>query len=139
MSYEIRPLTEREANVLISIMLLLKKDPAEVKKMYEEVRSVMIVAEILEKRIKVFKLPEFSCDALLVLCLFSLGNPGRVVLSLIETMEAYDKFSGKIDLEFIVTRVYPNGIYTDKGFGDNWDHRKANFDIGYNPLIVTRE
>lgn len=134
-----RPLTEEESRFIVTVCLIDKSDPIALIEMYNEFRETTFITKILEKRIEAFKLPKFEMSAILALTVLSTGNPGRAVLSLIETMEAYDKFfPEEINIDFICTNVYPFGIYTDEGFEQVWETRKENFDKGYNPIIVTR-
>lgn len=135
----VRPLTEDETATLIGISSMETQAPDKFLETYDKFRKNSFIVKVLEKRIEFFKLSKFEPSALMILSLFSEGNPGRAVLSLIETLEAYDRYHPeKIDLHFICTQVYPMGIYTDQGFEREWERRKDNFDAGYNPIIATR-
>jgi len=113
MSFEHRQMTDDEAQTFLSLLLINEKDPT------------------------AFQLPLFEKSALLALELFAQGNPGRAVLSLIDTMEAYEKYlPEKIDISFISTFVYPDGPYSQVGFETVWEDRKNGTKVcGYNRMI----
>jgi len=137
MSFAHRPMTDDEAQTFLAILLINKKDPQAFALVYPEMRENSFILSVLEKRIEAFQLPLFEKSALLALELFAQGNPGRAVLSLIDTMEAYQKYlPEKIDISFISTFVYPDGPYSQAGFETVWEDRKNGIKVcGYNRMI----
>lgn len=138
--YETRPLTPEEGEILLKLELMYRRSPESLVAMMDDARSAVMLIPLIEKRIEGFKLPPFDPSAILVIAfIFADGSPAGAVLSMIETLEAYDRLKPeKIDSAFICTYVYPWGIYTREGFEQNWKFRKDHFDDGYNPLIVIR-
>jgi len=134
-----KSMTQDQAEALLSVVLMDKQGNKKLfDDFYLDILTNDFVCKVLEKRISVCKLPRFEASALAMISILSEGNPGRAVLSLIETMEKFDAVKPKtIDAEFVSTYVYPWGFYTEAEFEKEFDKRRepVNKKMGYNWLI----
>jgi hypothetical protein len=132
-------MTESQTSVVLSLMLAESENKESFDKGYrEQVKDVDFICQIIEKRIKAFKLPTFEPSAVMMLSMFAQGNPGRAVISIIDTLDTWKRLGGihKISGEFVATHVYPMGIYSQEEFETVWDAKKLEpKDQGYNFII----
>jgi hypothetical protein len=129
---------DRATAFLLAQIVMMEQEgiPSVIAKAYADLRGVTKLAEILEKRITVLKLPVVEPTAIMALVLLA-PNPGKAILALIETYEKADLVHPeKITAEFVCLNVYPMGFYNDREFEDNFEFRKANRESGkYNFII----
>lgn len=131
-----KPLTDEQTKMVLSILLALKSDRQNVCKEIAEVFTDDFIAKVICKRINVLNLPKLTPDAILFISLLAEGNPGKSVLMLIETLEKAEELKiSDINIEFIMTDVYPWGFYQDDIFAQEFDQRREKHDQGYNRLI----
>ena len=120
------PLTNDEMLIILSMDFNGRH-----KELYDEFEKEPI-AQLFIKRLNVFKkapynIRAFEKDAIIGLGLLSKGNPGRAVLSMIDTLEKADEFNPKkIDLEFICYHVYPDGVYSDEEFPIEFEKKHSS-------------
>jgi hypothetical protein len=95
-----------------------------------------ITANIIKLRIEVLKLPKLEPSAIMVLAMFSGGNPGKAILGLVETIEdAAEKKPSLIDAKFVCDQVYPFGFYSDAEWYNVFECRKERNQEGFNWII----
>ena len=122
-----KPLKDEQVELMMKVHLSELENKARFDEFYQNYfLKADFLAQVLEKRIKVFKLPRFEPSAIIFISLLVDGNPGRAVLALIETLEKAEELSGGglIDSAFIANSVYPWGFYTDEEFEKEFERRK---------------
>lgn len=143
-------LTKEQAESLLVIMTAEKKAPTVFEDIWKEFEKTF-GCQLIQKRIAAFKLQKFEQSAILTLLTMCGNHAGRLVLAMIDTLEARDRVSvkpEKINCEFICTYVYPWGTYTEEAFEREWHAHKLIFtealdsnkieQAGWNTLIVSR-
>jgi hypothetical protein len=132
---DFRELIDEEFEILTKLLIMSMRTPDNFKSACEEIHAGDFSVQLIMKRVVAYKLP-ITLGAAVALSVFGIGNPGRLVLSIIDTMEAHDKEPSEIiDIEFVMVFVYPDGIYTDEAFRRIWNERKTKQSVGYNILI----
>ncbi len=72
--------------------------------------------QILNKRIEALELKiKFTGKAKLLLLIYTEGNPGKIVTSLIDCLTKFGNKEFTIDCDELV-QVYPDGFYTEDSF-----------------------
>lgn len=135
------PMNGEQCEALLVMLIAEMQDKQMFDKLYEStVKEKDSICKVIEKRVEVFKLPKFEPSAVMFISMIVSGNPGKSVLAMIDTLDAWKSIEkksddDKIDAKFMSTYVYPFGFYDNDGFERNFNEKREKPKEGHNFLI----
>jgi len=104
-----------EAENFMTVVMIESTDKDGFKELFKDALEESFLLKIYDKRISGLKLEDkVSTETGVYIHLFGLDNPGKVVLMLVDILDASERLGRKIEFADVAMEVYPNGFYTDE-------------------------
>ena len=117
--FDDQPMDQDQSVIMLQLLSIDDKNANDIWQ--DMLNHNLFAAQVIQKRCDVFKINLQS--KIKIMATFFCRVPGEIVAYMIDVLES---FGEEADFDDVISKLYPWGFYSEKGFEKRWDYLKEN-------------